>query len=293
VDSGALSSASSPSGDSLDAAAPGAPVRVGVALTSGLSRGQLDDFCVALGAATGLEIEAVGVWYYHRLLEAMDVGHVDVAWLPPILAATAMIRGLGVPFALPVRGGVTSYSTALFARQDSSIRDVRDLSGARAAWVDRQSASGYLLIRAHLRGLGIDLERAIAADRFTGSHEEVAQAVLDGSADVGASYLHLDALAERPVRAAWGDAPVRVLAHAGPIPADVIARSRRLDDKAQRRIEQALVSAHSPRLREASRVLLGAEGFALPRPGHLDAVAALLPRLDEHAIPHSVGWPRR
>ncbi len=263
-----------------------------MALTSGLSRGQLDEFCAALAAATGLEVEAVGVWYYHRLLEAMDVGHVDVAWLPPILAATAMIRGLAVPFALPVRGGVTSYSTALFTREDSALRDLQDLVGVRAAWVDRQSASGYLLIRAHLRSLGVDLEHAVGADRFTGSHEEVAQAVMDGSADVGASYVHLDPVDDHPLRAAWRDARVRVLAHAGPIPADVIARSRRLDDKAQRRIERALVGAQSPRLRDASRVLLGAEGFALPRPGHLDAVAALLPRLDEHAIPRALSWPR-
>ena len=267
-------------------------VRVGVALTSGLSRGQLDEFCVALAAATGLDIEPVGVWYYHRLLEAMDVGHVDVAWLPPILAATAMIRGLAVPFALPVRGGVTSYSTALFTRHDAAFRTVDDLVGVRAAWVDRQSASGYLLIRAHLRGLGVDLERAVAADRFTGSHEEVAHAVLDGSADVGASYVHLDPDDDRPSHAAWGDARVRVLAQAGPIPADVIARSRRLDDKAQRRIERALLSGQSPRLRDSSRVLFGAEGFALPRPGHLDAVAALLPRLDGHAIPRAASWPR-
>jgi phosphate/phosphite/phosphonate ABC transporter binding protein len=263
-----------------------------VALTSGLSRGQLDEFCAALAAATGLQVDAVGVWYYHRLLEAMDVGDVDVAWLPPILAATAMIRGLAVPFALPVRGGVTSYSTALFARDDSRLRAVEDLAGVRAAWVDRQSASGYLLIRAHLRALGVDIERAISADRFTGSHEEVAQAVLDGSADVGASYVHLDPDDDRPMRAAWGDAGVRVLSYAGPIPADVIARSRRLDDKAQRRIEHALVSNQSPRLRDAARVLLGAEGFALPRPGHLDAVAALLPRLDEHALPRTLSWPR-
>jgi phosphonate transport system substrate-binding protein len=263
-----------------------------VALTSGLSRGQLDEFCGALGAATGLRVEAVGVWYYHRLLEAMDVGHVDVAWLPPILAATAMIRGLAVPFALPVRGGVTSYSTALFTREGSRLRGVEDLAGVRAAWVDRQSASGYLLIRARLRELGVDLERAVSADRFTGSHEEVAQAVLDGSADVGASYVHLDPADDRPLRAAWGDARVRVLAHAGPIPADVIARSRRLDDRAQRRIEHALVTGQSPRLRDASRVLLGADGFALTRPGHLDAVAALLPRLDDHALPRALSWPR-
>lgn len=263
-----------------------------MALTGGLSRAHLDEFCAALAAATGLAVTGVGVWYYHRLLEAMDIGHVDVAWLPPILAAQAVSRGYAAPLALPLRGGVTSYSTALFAREGSPIRSIDELVGLRAAWVDRQSASGYLLIRAHLRSLGVDTERAFVADRFTGSHEEVAHAVLDGTADVGASFLHLDPGDEHPVRAAWGSAPVRILAHAGPIPADVIAVNRRLDPPVASQVQRALVQGSRQRLRDAARSLLGADGFSVPRVGHLDAVAALLPRLDEHALPRAAQWPR-
>lgn len=266
---------------------------MGVALTGGLSRPHLDQFCEALAAATRLEVIGVGVWHYHRLLEAMEMGHVDVGWLPPILAAQALARGVAVPIALPLRGRVTSYRTALFVREGSALRTVADLVGTRVAWVDRQSASGYLLIRAHLRALGVDLERAFAADRFTGSHDEVAAAVLDGSADAGASFVHLDPVDERPVRAAWGDARVRVLALAGPIPADVVAAGTRVDPALRDLVQRALVEARHPRLREAARTLLGADGgFATPRPGHLDAVVALLPRLDDHARPRLVSWPR-
>jgi len=239
-----------------------------------------------------MPVHGVGVWYYHRLVEAMDTGHVDVAWLPPIPAAQAMSRGLAVPVALPVRSGVTSYSTALFTRADAPYRSIAGLVSVRAAWVDRQSASGYLLIRAHLRALGVELERAFAADRFTGAHEEVAAAVLDGSADVGASFVHLDPVDEHPVRAAWGDAPVRILALAGPIPADVIAVSARLAKPSVERVRRAFVDGRHPQLRGAVRTLLGAEGFVVPRPGHLDAVAALLPRLDENALPRPASFPR-
>ncbi|MFT3769230.1 MAG: PhnD/SsuA/transferrin family substrate-binding protein [Minicystis sp.] len=267
-------------------------LRVGVALTGGLSREQLDELCAALVAEMRVPVSGVGVWYYHRLVEAMELGHVDVAWLPPIPAAQAMSRGLAIPVALPVRGGVTSYSTALFTRADAPWRTVADLAGVRVAWVDRQSASGYLLIRAHLRALGVDFDRAFSAERFTGSHEDVAASVLDGSADVGASFVHLDPVDERPIRAAWGNAPVRVLALAGPIPADVIAVSRRLDPARVDHVRRAFVEGRHPLLRGASRKLLGAEGFAAPRPGHLDAVAALLPRLDEHAIPRPASFPR-
>jgi phosphonate transport system substrate-binding protein len=270
-----------------------ATVRVGVTLTGGPSREHLDQFCAALSAALGLEIKGIGVWYYHRLVEAIDLGHVDVAWLPPILAAQAALRVFAAPIAIPVRGGITSYSTALFTRLDSPIRAPVELAGARAAWVDRQSASGYLLIRAHLRALGVDLDRAFASDRFTGSHEEVALAVLDGSADVGASFVHLDPHDDRPLRAAWGAAAVRVIAHAGPIPADVVAASCRLDPALSTRIQRALVDGKSAKLRDASRAMLGATSFVAPRPGHLDTVTALLPSLDEHAVPRTVAWPRR
>lgn len=267
-------------------------LRFGMALTAGLSRAQLDEICAGLAAETRLPVAGVGVWYYHRLVEAMAMGHIDVAWLPPISAAQAMAAGLATPIALPVRGGVTSYSTALFTRVDAWWRSVADLSGVRAAWVDRQSASGYLLIRAQLRAMGVDLERAVASERFTGSHEQVAAAVLDGSADVGASFLHLDPADEHPVRAAWGDAPVRVLALAGPIPADVIAVSARLDPARVDRVRRAFLEGKHPRLRAATRALLGAEAFVAPRPGHLDTALSLLPRLDEHALPRPVGFPR-
>ena len=284
--------------------AEGTSIRVGVALTGGLSRGHLSEFCESLAEATGLSVTGVGVWYYHRLLEAMATGHVDVAWLPPILAAQANDRGWASPIAIPLRGGVSYYSTALFSREGSRFRSLDELVGVRAAWVDRQSASGYLLIRAHLRALGVDLERAFAEDRFCGSHEQVAAAVTAGEADVGASFFHVSDPGDQgfspeggwssrtTALPGWGHANVRVLGHTGPIPADVMAASLRLDPSRAEIVRRALIEGRRPRLREAAKALLGAEGFAPPRPGHLDAVTALLPQLEEHALPKSRPLPR-
>src|SRR5688572_4602253 len=89
-------------------------IRVGVTLMSSATRGELDAFCRELAAASDHEVTGVGVWYNARLLEALAVGDVDIAWLPPILAAQAVTSGTAVPLALPVRGGVSSYSAALF-----------------------------------------------------------------------------------------------------------------------------------------------------------------------------------
>jgi phosphonate transport system substrate-binding protein len=110
---------------------------------------------------------------------------------------------------------------------------------------------------------------------------------------VGASFVHLDPADDRPLRAAWGDARVRILARAGPIPADVIAASARLDPLRLERVRRALLEASEPRLREAARLLLGAEGFVAPRADHLAALTALLPRLDDHALPRPATLPRR
>lgn len=296
-------------------------IRVGLVLTGGVTRVQLDELCEALAGASGIEVEGVGLWYQQRLLAAMDVGDIDVAWLPSILAVQALAGGFAAPLALPLRGGTATYSAALFTREGSPIRDAADLDGARVAWVDRQSPSGYLLIRAHLRALGIDLARAFGAEQFVGSHEAVTRAVLDGAADVGASYLHLDQIRRPPAaaphkkgpgarssptppaggsgeaapkarRAAWGDAPVRVLAHTGPIPAGVIAANRRLDPALFARVQRALTESTSDALRAAVWSLLGSEGFIAPQPGHLDPLMRLLPSLDEHARGAPAIWPR-
>lgn len=264
-------------------------MRVGVALTNGSTRDHVDTFCRALSAATELDVTGIALWHYHRLLEAMEAGDVDVAWLPPLLAAQATHDGRAIPLAVPVRGGVSSYSTALFVLEQSRLRSAQDLVGVRAAWVDRQSVSGYLLIRAHLRSLGVTPERAFSSDRFFGSHEAVVRAVVEDSADVGATFIHLD---ERPgrqeqriLRAGWGDAKVRVIAHAGPIPSDVVAASAHLGAAEARLVQDALLHGRHAALRAASMALTGADVFVSPVASHLRGLALLLPKLDDHALP--------
>src|SRR5262249_31330098 len=110
------------------------------------SRPLLSGFSTALEDATGLKVTVVGLWHYQGLLDAMQEGSIDFAWLPPVVALRAMGRSQVVPIALPVRNGVSVYSTALFARSGSRLKAASDLVGVRAAWVDRQSAAGYIVI---------------------------------------------------------------------------------------------------------------------------------------------------
>jgi phosphate/phosphite/phosphonate ABC transporter binding protein len=266
-------------------------ISVGIALATdpGATRNLLENFCQALAAATGLEVVGKGMWHYHRLLEAMEIGDVDLAWLPPIVALRAAGKRRVVPIALPVRNGVSVYSTALFTRQDSPIRTLDDLLYVRAAWVDRQSAAGYLVIRAFLRSQGVDLEKAFAADTFLGAHDAVARAVLEREADVGATFVYFGAPNMPPRSAGWGGATVRILAQAGPIPSDVIAASTRLHADVVAAVQQALINARHPDLAQAARALLGAESFSAPLHEHLEPLTALLSGLEDAGRPpHSL-----
>src|SRR5262249_10301955 len=158
----------------------------------------------------------VGLWHYQGLLDAMQEGSIDFAWLPPVVALRAMGRLQVVPIALPVRGGVSVYSTALFARSGSRLKNPSDIVGVRAAWVDRQSAAGYIVIRSHLQSLGVNLDRAFRDNLFMGTHDQVVRAVLRGEADVGATFLYLnaatlEALPDMVLYGAWGDADVQII----------------------------------------------------------------------------------
>ncbi|EYF05941.1 phosphonate ABC transporter, periplasmic phosphonate-binding protein [Chondromyces apiculatus DSM 436] len=242
----------------------------------------LDAFCAALADDTAYPVLTHDLADYGDLIDAMHASDVDIAWLPPVLALRATSRGRAIPIALPVRGGTAFYSTALFTHPGSRIRDLTQLHGARAAWVDQQSAAGYLVIRASLRQRGIDLENLFASETFYGSHTAVGKAVLEGRADVGASFVHLDPRRSRPRRSGWGDAQVRMLATAGPIPNDMIAATIRTPIDKIRAVQKALLQP-SDELRAAASALLGAEGFIEANSEHLAPIQDLLDHLDDRA----------
>ncbi|MFO0755324.1 MAG: phosphate/phosphite/phosphonate ABC transporter substrate-binding protein [Byssovorax sp.] len=263
------------------------PIRVGVTVLEGIesTRAQhdrLESFCESLGAAIGSPVTAHGFGHYRDLLEAMHEGKVDVAWLPPVIALRATARGRTLPIALPIRAGTASFSSALFTRPGSAIKSPRDLIAVRAAWVDKQSAAGYLVIRGSLRAQGVDLDRAFSAESFLGSHEAVVQAVLNGAVDVGATFAHVDPVRHTVLSAGWGDRAVQSICFAGPIPSDVVAASIRLPVPQIRAVQRALCAlASDPSLRAAADKLFGAEGFIEARPEHLDPLNRILGYLED------------
>jgi len=200
-----------------------------------------------LGARLGCKVTPKVALSYEELTDAVRRGAVDVAWLPPIarlyLERERAVRTLLVSS----RQGGAASSSVLLCRRDASIQSIDQMQGARAAWVDPWSASGYVMPRVFLFDRGIDPRTTFLEERFRGSHDAAVRAVADELSDITATFARLD---ERGaiVAGGWravpdGESILRVLAVVGEVPADGIAAKSSLDVEVCDRVAEALQAA--------------------------------------------------
>ncbi|MDB4937500.1 MAG: Phosphonate transporter phosphate-binding periplasmic component [Labilithrix sp.] len=225
-------------------------------------REHVADFSAALGRLANAELAVYEASSYEDLARAMVVGEVDFAWLPPLAFVALERKKMVEALVSAERGGDTAFYSALIVARDSDLHAPEDLAGARAAWVDPYSASGYVVPRAGLAAIGIDPRVAFSEERFWHSHEAVVRAVVAGRADFGATYAGLDADAE-VTRGSWLDVPgaddaVRVLVRFGAIPGDVVAARTAVPEAKREMLTRALLAMS----RQGQHRLLG-EAFGI------------------------------
>ncbi|MBI2892251.1 MAG: PhnD/SsuA/transferrin family substrate-binding protein [Deltaproteobacteria bacterium] len=200
-------------------------------------------------------------------------GRVDAAWLPPLAFVEVEPRGVKA-LLVSERAGRPIYQSAIIVHRDAPYRRLDDLRGARAAWVDHNSAGGYLFARALLRRSGLDGE--LAEQRFLGSHASVCRAVADREVDVGATF-GVRGDAGTTVLAPCGDLAerarsIRVLDWSAPIPGDTIAVRPGLDAATTALLESAFVQMS----REMLSSVFHADGFVAADPSFYEGARALV-----------------
>jgi phosphonate transport system substrate-binding protein len=199
----------------------------------GAAQSRLKDLCAIVSDATDTTFIPHHAESYGELAAAIRHGDVGIAWMPPIPAIELEEEGAAAPLALPMRQDGSSYYAALITREGRS-KAISDLRGMRAAWVDRESAAGYLVPRLHLASLGIEVKTFFAQESFVHSHLGVVDAVVSGAADVGATFCTIDPATKRIVTAGWTAADgstirnVEVVATIGPIPNDAMVAASRM-----------------------------------------------------------------
>jgi phosphonate transport system substrate-binding protein len=257
-------------------------VRLGLIPGGGDGSTREREFVAALATALGVDVDVHRAADYRVVMAGIEQRLVDFAWLPPLVAARAVKARQADPIAIAVRQGATSYATALVARPESPLRSIADLQGTRVAWVDRESASGYVVVRNALVRAGVRLTRAFGEETFVRSHAAVARAVLDGKVDVGATCVHANAGVVRIARSSHaGDEglttdELRVVFEAGPIPSDLFAVRRDVPVRVRSIVEAALLHGMNARLHAAARALMLADGFAVPTREHRRMLEALV-----------------
>jgi phosphate/phosphite/phosphonate ABC transporter binding protein len=263
------------------------PLTFSVVSSSERARGALEAFCRKLETSTGLRIVPSVIDTYSSMLERMDSGEIDIAWAPPLVAIELENRAVATPIAVVKRSLRAGYHSALFVRAKGGVRRIEELSAARAAWVSRESASGYVVPRWHLRSVGVRLDKAFSNERFFGDHEAVAGAVLSEEADVGATHVGLEPVTGKLASAPWLNlgapaAAVRVLLLVGPIPGDVVIAGHRVPQSLRRDLLAALLA-----LREdpegAAQTLFESSRFEPVPEGHFTMLRRLSRYDETHA----------
>lgn len=253
---------------------------------TGEPRALIEELCRIATDASGIALVPFLATDYHELADGLEDGGLGIAWLPPIPTIDLEAKKAASMLAIPTRRGSTSYHAALIVRRGGP-RSIEELKGRRVAWVQRDSAAGYLVPRMHLAAAGHDVLRFFARELFVHSHTAVVDAVVNGEADVGATFCNVDDTG-RVVRSAWVAEdgavirPLETLLTIGPIPNDALVASNVLPANARTSLLRWLLSLEGDiapsavRARTIFRELLSATDFRVPASAHY--------RTLEHAV---------
>lgn len=161
---------------------------------------------------------------YRALVEEVQRGRAELAWAPP--AVCARLRSEAQALLTVVRYGARQCRSAFVVHRNNLCRNVEGLSGARAAWVDPLSTSGYLMALSHLMEQDLHPDELFSEQRFAGSYRGALAAVAEGRADVTAVFV-VDEDAELTLRELYdlvgpSASALRLLAMTDPAPFDAL-----------------------------------------------------------------------
>ncbi len=205
---------------------------------------------------TCCDVELVLAPDYASCVQMLAAGKIDLAWLGTATYVVEREQTPMVPLVRPIWSGKAGYAGVIFTLEGSGITNLEDLRGKRLAFVDEQSASGYVYPANLLIAAGFNLEKDFSATDFLGSHDAVLMAVLLGEYDAGAVFERAYfTVADRARRM-----QLRVLAQTEAIPGEPIVAGTHLDEALVEEVQAAFLRIQTERLQEtALRDLFGFE----------------------------------
>ncbi len=196
---------------------------------------------------TGLKIETIKVTDYNAAVEAMRAGRAHIAWYGGKTYVKAAEIANAEAFAAGVRPGEkdAGYYTYFVVKQDSKLKEFKDLKGKTLSLNTIGSTSGDLIPQVELNKINLSIKNK---DHFknvfyAGSHDACLLSVLNNQADVcGMSSRNFEARLEDGT-IALND--VRIIHKSDRVPPPPLAYSKLIPLEDRNKIKKAVLDAHN------------------------------------------------
>ena len=196
---------------------------------------------------TGLKIETIKVTDYNAAVEAMRAGRAHIAWYGGKTYVKAAEIANAEAFAAGVRPGEkdAGYYTYFVVKQDSKLKEFKDVKGKTLSLNTIGSTSGDLIPQVELNKINLSIKNK---DHFknvfyAGSHDACLLSVLNNQADVcGMSSRNFEARLEDGT-ISLND--VRIIHKSDRVPPPPLAYSKLIPLEDRNKIKKAVLDAHN------------------------------------------------
>ncbi len=169
---------------------------------------------------------------YEDSIEEIGTNKVSFAYMTPSTYIEARKKYRVEPLAYAIKNGSPTYRSVFVVPINSNINSLQDLNSKKIAFGSKMSTGSSLIPKAMLKAAGIELISLSAYD-YLGSHDNVANAVIEGEYDAGAL---MDSAAED-----FKDS-LKIIAYSDPIPQFPICASAGIDEDLKLKIKDAILN---------------------------------------------------
>jgi len=203
--------------------------------------------------------------------EAIRHGDVDLAFICSGAYVQSEVEGgFAELLAVPVIQGLATYQAYIIVPRDKPWKELKDLRGQQAAYVDADSLTGRAYLRHRLVEMGERDDRFFKSIVYTGSHDRSIEAVARGIVDVATvDHLILDMMAEQQPELLD---KIRIIERSQPYGAPPVVAPRGQDHELRASLKKALASIHTTEVGGKTLSRLRVDRFEAVPTSHYDSV---------------------
>ena len=139
-----------------------------------------------LSRETGGKVTIVIPKDFDAFKAAFNTGKMDLGFANPLIYVQLKKNAHLEPLAVSIEQKAgAKFRGIIITRNDSGIEKLRDLKGRKLAFVEKNSAAGYIFQMLLLKKAGLDIQRDFTILPFTKKHDNVVVAVFNRAADAG------------------------------------------------------------------------------------------------------------